>query len=80
MVFWTIVGWLLLVVIEHGIAKKKFNQIFLKGLIILLAKKGDPTLITNKRSVTLQTVKYKIGAKAFHGRLMFILMKIISAL
>lgn len=57
---------------------KEFSCDFLEGIITLLAKKGDQMLLTNKRPISLLTMKYKINAKAFELRIILALIKIIS--
>lgn len=52
-----------------GLCKKRFGKKFLKGLIALLHKKGEVTLLTNKRGISLFNTSYKIGAKVFQHRL-----------
>lgn len=50
-----------------------------QGLIILLHKKGIPTMLQNKRPLTLLNSVYKIFTKLFQLRLSPILQKLISA-
>lgn len=49
------------------------------GLIILLHKKGDHRLLTNKRGLTLLNTTYKILTKLFQLRLVPVLVDFISS-
>lgn len=75
---WQEVGPLLLQVLENGITSESLPEALTGGLIVLLPKKGDQRLLTNKRPITLLNVAYKIGAKAFQRRLTPILQRVIS--
>ena len=76
--FWHHLGPLLLEVLNAGIGERRFSAQFLKGLIILLHKKGAQTKLTNKRGITLMNVLYKVGTKAYQLRLTKILVKMVS--
>ncbi|XP_059067540.1 uncharacterized protein LOC131858343 [Cryptomeria japonica] len=58
-----------------GTLSSKINR----GIIMLLPKDGDKTLIRNWRPITLLNVSYKILAKILAIRLVHILTKIVSA-
>lgn len=75
---WTLVGPLLLQVLNDGTGKGTFPTNITRGLIVLLPKKNDQRLLTNKRPITLLNVAYKIGAKAMQKRLTPILQRIIA--
>lgn len=60
--------------ISKGTLGKEINQ----GLIKLIPKEGDKTLVKNWRPITLLNVSYKILAKVVANRLIRILPKIIS--
>lgn len=75
---WTTMGPLILRVLNEGIATGAFNEKFTQGHIVLLPKKGDQRILSNKRPITLLNTVYKIGAKVMQRRLTPILQKIIS--
>lgn len=75
---WTLVGPLLLQVLNNGMQRGAFPRDITRGLIVLLPKKNDQRLLTNKRPITLLSVAYKIGAKAMQKRLTPILQRIIT--
>lgn len=75
---WATVGPLITLVLNEGITRGEFTEKFSLGLIVLLPKKGDQRLLSNKRPITLLNVAYKIGAKALQHRLTPILQRIIS--
>lgn len=75
---WHTVGPLILQCISDGIAEEHFPEKFTKGAIVLLKKKSDQRLLTNKRPITLLNTVYKIGAKAIQRRLSPILQRIIT--
>jgi hypothetical protein len=63
LMFWRVLGRLLLKALNAGISKGEFSKKFLKSLIVLLHKKGDPTVLQNKRVISLLNASYKIGAR-----------------
>jgi hypothetical protein len=63
--FWQTLGPLLLEVLNERVQQKRICRKFLKGLIVLLHKKGVHTKLTNKRGITLINVSSKIGTKVF---------------
>lgn len=75
---WPTVGPILLRVLNCGMTRGAFPENLTKGLIVLLPKKLDQRLLTNKRPITLLNVAYKIGAKALQRRLTPILQRIIA--
>lgn len=77
-IMWAKVGPLILRVLNEGIASSAFHEKFSQGLIVLLPKKGDQKILTNKRPITLLNVVYKIGAKVMQRPLTPILQKVIS--
>lgn len=75
---WATVGPLILCVLNQGLNNEEFGAAFTHGLIVLLPKKLDQQLLTNKCPITLLNVVYKIGAKVMHRRITPILQRIIS--
>lgn len=75
---WPTIGPLVLQVLNRGIQREEFQSNFTLGLIVLLPKKNDQRLLSNKRPITLLNVIYKLGAKAMQRRLSPILQRIIS--
>lgn len=70
---WTTLGPLILQVLNLGIQRGRFQPEFTLGLIVLLPKKNDQRLLTNKRPITLLNAIYKLGAKVLQRRLTLIL-------
>lgn len=60
---WAKMGPLIIQVLNDGIVNGAFHEKMSQGLIVLLPKKGDQRILTNKRPITLLNVVYKIGAK-----------------
>lgn len=60
--------------ISKGTLRREINQ----GLIKLIPKEGDKTLVKNWRPITLLNVSYKILVKVVANKLIRILPKIIS--
>lgn len=75
---WPFIGPLILQVINRGIQREQFQADFTLGLIVLLPKKQDQRLLTNKRPITLLNAIYKVGAKVMQRRLTPILQRIIA--
>lgn len=75
---WSTVGPQLLMVLNRGIEQESFPSDLTLGHIVLLPKKLDQTLLTNKRPITLLNAAYKIGAKALQQRLSPMLQRIIT--
>lgn len=75
---WPSVGPLILKVINEGIEREQFTADLTLGLIVLLPKKLDQRLLTNKRPITLLNTVYKLGAKVMQRRLTPILQRIIA--
>lgn len=75
---WTTTGPLLLKLVNEGIEEEKFASGLTLGMIVLLPKKNDQRLLSNKRPITLLNTAYKIAAKVFQNRLTPILQKLIS--
>lgn len=64
---------ILLKVINHHIREKELPYDLKKGLIILLYKKGDETLLKNYRPITLLNPDYKIITGTLNNRLIKVL-------
>lgn len=77
--FWEVIGPLLLVALNSGIGRKRFGKKFLKGSITSLHKKGDEKEMTNKQGISLLNTSYKVGSKAYQRRLVRVLVKLISS-
>lgn len=75
---WATTGPLLLKHINEGITHECFAAELTSGMIVLLPKKNDQRLLTNKRPITLLNAAYKIAAKAFQNCLSPILQRLIS--
>lgn len=75
---WHTVGPLVLQCISMGINDEMFHESITNWAIVLLKKKADQTLLTNKRPITLLNTVYKIGAKAMQRRVSSILQRLIS--
>jgi hypothetical protein len=50
---WSVIGPVLHPAALEGILTGRLNEAFTRGYLVLLAKKGDPTLFTNKRPLTM---------------------------
>lgn len=75
---WEVVRPSILKALNLGFDRVHLQESFTQGLIVLLRKKRDQRLLTNKRPITLSNVIYKIGAKVFQVRLTPILHNFIS--
>lgn len=75
---WDTVGPLVLQCLTSGISNEHFPESVTRGVIVLLPKKSDQRMLTNKRPITLLNTSYKIEAKALQKRLTPILQRIIS--
>lgn len=75
---WHTVGPLVLRCISEGITQEHFPEKFTWGAIVLLKKKANQQLLTNKRPITLLNTVYKISAKAIKKRISPILQRIIT--
>lgn len=62
-----------------GINQKAFPDSVTRGAIVLLPKKADQRMLSNKRPITLLNLIYKIGAKAMQLRITPILQCTISS-
>lgn len=76
-VFWDKLGPTIQVVINQVVREGYLHEEITTSLIILLHKRGDHCLLSNKRGLTLLNALYKILTKALQIRLMPILMRII---
>lgn len=76
--FWEWVGPTILVILKGRITEGKFDEAVTIGFIILLQKRGDEWLLSNKRVLTLLNTLYKIFTKAYQLRLTPILNNFIS--
>lgn len=75
---WTLVGPLIHQCLSKGITDELFPEFITRGNIILLPKKADQRLLTNKRPITLLNTVYKIGPKAMQRHISPLLQRIIS--
>lgn len=75
---WPTLGPILLEAINRGISRREFQADLTLGLIVLLPKKNDQRFLTNKRSIMLLNITYKIAAKAMQRRLTPLLHRLIS--
>lgn len=75
---WPTVGPQLTEILNQGIERESFTQELTRGNIVLLPKKLEQSLLTNKRPITLLNAAYKIGAKAMQRRLTPLLQRIIT--
>lgn len=74
---WDQVGPLLLKVPQIGIPKGTLHSQLMKGIMVMLEKRGDQTLIDNKRGFTLLNYVLKILAKLYQLRLTIVLQSFI---
>lgn len=58
--------------------RKEFGSSFLHGLVSLLYKSGDPTLVTNWRPITINNVDYRILMRILNTRLKAFAYKFIT--
>lgn len=75
---WALVGPTLFRALSTALTSGTLHNCFTRGFIVLLKKKGDQRLLSNKRPITLLNVIYKIGAKVFQLRLIPILQDFIT--
>jgi hypothetical protein len=76
---WKIVGPILHDALMEGIAAGRLDTAFTRGFIVLLIKKGDQRLFSNKRPLTMLNVIYKIVAKAYQLCLTTVLQNFVTA-
>ena len=77
--FWNELAAFYLEAIQYGIENKKLHVSALRGLIMLLPKKGkDSLLLKNWRPLTMLNIDYKIYAKVLASRIKEVLSTIIS--
>lgn len=75
--FWPILGDKLTCVCNHAFHAGHLSITQRRGIITLIFKKGDPSLLKNWRPITLLTTDYKILTKALANRLQRVLPSII---
>ncbi|KAL3675310.1 hypothetical protein R1sor_025258 [Riccia sorocarpa] len=78
LIFWEVIAPLLFNATTEGIQQGLLNPFYNRGTITLLPKEGEPTLLGNKRPITLLNSVYKIWAKALQLRLSPILQRLIT--
>ena len=61
-----------------GLKKNELSDTQKQGILILLHKKGDKSLLDNWRPISLLNIDYKIAAKILCRRLQKVINKIIS--
>ncbi|KAL3682785.1 hypothetical protein R1sor_000807 [Riccia sorocarpa] len=76
--FWDTISPLLLQATTEGLQQGTILPFFNRGVITLLHKDGDQTLLKNKRPIMLLNAVYKIWAKAMQLLLTPILQRIIT--
>lgn len=76
--FWEHVGPLIHEILLEGLQIDQFHVRIVKGHIVLIPKKGNQFLVSNKRPLTLLNVVYKIWAKPYQLRLSKVLNRFIS--
>ncbi|KAL3692352.1 hypothetical protein R1sor_006003 [Riccia sorocarpa] len=78
LIHWDTVSPLLFKATSEGLQVGFLLPFFNKGVITLLQKEGDSTLLKNKRPITLLNTVYKIWAKALQLRLSPVLQRMIT--
>ncbi|KAL3689068.1 hypothetical protein R1sor_015377 [Riccia sorocarpa] len=78
LILWDTIAPLLLRATVEGFQQGLILPFFNKGVITLLPKDGDPTLLKNKRPITLLNAVYKIWAKCLQLRLTPVLQRLIT--
>ncbi|KAL3689717.1 hypothetical protein R1sor_016026 [Riccia sorocarpa] len=69
---------LLIEATAEGLMQGRLLPFFNRGMITLLQKDGDSTLLTNKRPITLLNAVYKVWAKALQLRLSPVLQRLVT--
>ncbi|KAL3686499.1 hypothetical protein R1sor_009073 [Riccia sorocarpa] len=77
-VMWDTVSPLLMEATAEGLMQGRLLPFFNRGMITLLQKDGDSTLLTNKRPITLLNAVYKVWAKALQLRLSPVLQRLVT--
>ena len=75
--FWPLFNDKLLLVYNYAFESRCFSVSQRRGIISLVFKKGDRTLLKNWRPVTLLNTDYKILTKALANRLQRVLLSIV---
>ncbi|KAL3682636.1 hypothetical protein R1sor_000658 [Riccia sorocarpa] len=78
LLFWDTVSPLIFKATTEGVQQGSILPFFNRGVITLLQKDGDVTLLKNKRPITLLNAIYKIWAKGLQLRLSPILQRLIT--
>jgi hypothetical protein len=76
---WPVIGPVLHAAALEVILSGRLDKAFIRSYLVLLAKKGDPTLFTNKRPLTMLSTLYKVIAKAYQLLLTSVLKHFITA-
>jgi hypothetical protein len=77
--FWKEIRPLLLQVVNTSLQKGQLPNSMLKGIITLILKNGDLTLLDNWRPITLLNTDYKLITRGFAQRLTAVLPKLITS-
>ncbi|KAL3692894.1 hypothetical protein R1sor_006545 [Riccia sorocarpa] len=78
LVMWETISPLLFKATEEGLQEGSMLPFYNRGIITLLQKEGDSSLLKNKRPITLLNAVYKIWAKALQLRLSPVLQRLIT--
>ncbi|KAL3684931.1 hypothetical protein R1sor_002953 [Riccia sorocarpa] len=78
LIYWETIAPLIFKATADGLQQGTLVPFFNRGIIALLSKDGDATLLKNKRLITLLNAIYKIWAKALQLRLTPILQRLIT--
>jgi hypothetical protein len=73
--FWNELSPLLLQVANTSLQEGKLATSMLNGIITLIPKKGDHTLLSNWRPITLLNTDYKLITRCLAGRIISVLQK-----
>ena len=76
--FWSVLGSDLVDVLNHAFRLGFLSTSQRRGLINLVFKADDRTLLNNWRPISLLCVDYKIGSRAIAGRLLKVIDKVVS--
>lgn len=74
---WDDIGPILLEVLRVGLKARRLHPQITHGMLVLLAKKGDPLMVSNKRGLTLLNYALKILTKLYQLRLTGILQSFV---
>lgn len=75
---WDKIDPILLEVLQMGLEKGELHPLLTIRIIVLLAKRGDPLLVGNKRGLTLLNYALKILTKLYQIRLSSVLQNFMT--